>query len=417
MRVDLAVVGAGPAGLSAAVAAREKGINVIVIDEGLEPGGRLLSQVHVDPSKPVTERIWIGRTVASSLVRRAEKLGVRLMMATTVWGLFRSGELWSVMLNSGGPSEVLARAVLIATGSAEQPLPVPGWTLPGVITAGAAQVMVNQWRVRPGHRAFIVGMDPLAFATVHGLTMAGVRVLGIANPPPGVPAGDQGVPREVLGRLADLSHLAPSVLMRLGGPVSRSRAVARLACALYVRPVLRVWGAAVMLRHAVVEVEGDAEVSHVVLSPQRPDGTVAGGIRQRVPVDTVCLAGGLAPLTELAAVAGCKFTYLPELGGHVPLHGPFGQTTLPGIFVAGNVTGVESAPVVAEQGGLAGQAIGLLLNGESRDTVEAATAAAGVRVCRARDQASLRFLPGVVEGRRAMEHAWKRGHWDGVTAP
>lgn len=440
--VDLAVVGAGPAGLSAAIAARRLGLSVTVLDEAPRPGGRLLCQLHEDPSKPPGRRLWVGRKVAADLVGEAVDAGARLLMSAPVWGFFE-GETptdpagataapaagsWLVMVGGGGlrpnvdipaaanpPAQVQARAVLIATGAAEQPLPVPGWTMPGVVAAGAAQVAVNQWHARPGNRAFIIGMGPLAFTTAYALTMAGVQVVGLANPPPGALAGDQAVPANVISELSRLAHLAPSRLLRAAGPLARSAAVAKAAAALYALPLVKVWGAPVMLRHAAVEVcgsgsepgSGAVSVSAVKVMRQRPDGSLVAGSQREVQADLVCLAGGLSPLAELSAAAGCDLAFVAELGGYMPVHGPFGQTTVPGVYVAGNATGVESAPVAIEQGALTGQAIALLLRGRGEDEVWAITGEARSRISAARRQASLQFRPGIQNGREAMARLWR----------
>lgn len=258
---------------------------------------------------------------------------------------------------------------------------------------------VNQRRVRPGHRALIVGMDPLAFTTAHALSMAGVHVSGLVNPPPGPLAGEAALPWKVLSRLASLAHLTPSSLLRAAGPPAETPAIAKAASALYAFPVVKARGAPVMLRHAAVGIRGDGAVSSVTVTRQRPDGTLVPGSERTVNADLICLASGLNPLTELAAAAGCESAFVAELGGHVPLHGPFGQTTVPGVYVAGNATsGVESALVAIQQGALTGQAIGRLLGGQGENEAQAATEEARVRVATARRQPR---LSSCLESRRA----------------
>jgi sarcosine oxidase subunit alpha len=411
MKADLAVIGAGPAGLAAAAAARRAGAEVIVLDESLAPGGRLLCQVHENHSKPAGERWWIGRDVARRLLDEAARAGVtRIMTSAEVWGVFRddpqSGP-WKVMVGGAAPVEIDAGAVLIATGAAEQPAPLPGWTLPGVVTVGAAQVLVNQWRVKPGGRAVIVGLDPLAFTATHSLVMAGVSVVGMVNPAPGPLTGEAAVPSAVVARLSGLSRLAPSTLMRVAGPLFSCRRAAALAASFYLWPALKAWGTPIMLRHAAVAVLGDTVVEGVMVAAQRPGGGLVPGSERVVKADLVCLSGGLHPLAELAASAGCEFTYVPDLGGHLPLHGPFGQTTVKGLFVAGNATGVESAPVAVEQGRLAGLGIALWLDGREPAEIARATREAAAAVERARAEAPLKFLPRIAAGRAEMARRWQ----------
>lgn len=404
LAVDLLVIGAGPAGLAAAAEAAGRGLRTVVLDEYFRAGGRLLGQLYQNPE---TNRWWNGVTEAEQLVQTALEAGVEIRLSTQVWGAERLESGWRLYLvhPDGSAGQVEAPALLLATGAGEKPLALPGWTLPGVMTAGAAQVMANLHRVRPGGRALIVGVGPLAFSVAHELLLAGVKVAGIALPPPGLYTGAEAQPQRVLGRLAQMSHLAPSALLRLLGPLARWAIGAWLGIRLYPPGGWRIWGVPLWLRQAAVEILGEERVEGVALAPVSSTGVITGPARVE-QVDLVLLAGGLYPVGEIAAAAGCPMIREESLGGSVPLHGPHGETPIPGLFVAGNITGVEGAPVAIWQGRLAGLAISAASNRCSRRPTGQELSGAEASVEAARRSALIQFQPGLMEGRAHIRRRW-----------
>ena len=117
------------------------------------------------------------------------------------------------------------------------------------------------------------------------------------------------------------------------------------------------WGMPIHIRKAIVKINGTEQVESVTMCDITPDGERIQGSEKTIDVDFVCIAGGLYPLAELASVIGCPFQYVEELGGHVPVHNEQMETPLEGLFVAGNITGIESAKVARAQGTLAGLSI------------------------------------------------------------
>ncbi|MFC7557955.1 hypothetical protein ACFQY3_01330 [Paenibacillus farraposensis] len=219
-------------------------------------------------------------------------------------------------------------------------LPLDGWTLPGVMSSGAAQVMTNVHYVKPGERGIIVGMNVLSMAIARELSVDGVKVVAITLPCTHPLAGAAANPTASAKLLLQLSGLDPAAWIRIAGSRQRRCDWRDLSHA-YPYRGFRLWDIPIRLRTAVLSVNGRDRIESVTLVHVKPDGSPIPGSERVEPADFVALSGRLYPLAELAAVAGCEFVYNPELSGHVPLHGEQMETSLKGLYVAGNITGIE----------------------------------------------------------------------------
>jgi sarcosine oxidase subunit alpha len=375
-------------------------MSVTVLDEYPREGGRLLGQLH-EESKG---NWWNGLREARRLSEQAQHAGASVRTGVSVTGLEReeSGD-WTVWTSAG---LYRAGALLLATGAAESVVPVPGWTLPGVMSIGAAQVMTNVQRVKVGSRGVVIGMSVLAMAIVSELRLAGIELSAIVLPPRHALSERASDPRSVLESLLRFAHLAPRPTLRIGAPLMGSAAIRRLVLSCYPKRGMQIWNTPLQLRRAALEIVGTEKVEGVTLADIRVDGSVIPGTVRFVPADFVCLAGGLYPLAELAAVAGCPFRYVPQLGGHVPLHDERMRTPLSRLYVAGNITGVESAKVAIAQGTVAGLCMAAEANPASDAAeLEAPLEEAMAEVRKARQEALIQFQPGIAECREEMYRA------------
>ncbi|MFB9760686.1 NAD(P)/FAD-dependent oxidoreductase [Ectobacillus funiculus] len=388
--IDLVIIGAGPAGLGAAIAAAENGLKVCVLDEFVKPGGRLLGQLHEEPDGK-----WVnGITEAQKLYSRAIGLGVNILCGVSVYDLIKLDNGWCVFTTD---KTIESKCLLLATGASETPIPIPGWTLPGVMSIGAAQVMGNVHRVKPGEKGIIIGVNVLSVAIARELQLCGVHIEGILLPQPSLVSGDAANPEKMMESLLRLSHLAPSPLIRFGGKWVSPKLGARL----YPKNGFKMWSIPIQLRKTALEIIGGNQVEGVRVAEISATGEVVPGTEKVVSADFVCIAGGLTPMSELAAVAGCSFCYVPELGGHVPLHNECMQTNLKGLYVAGNITGVESAKVARTQGVVAGLAIARELNALGHRADEKIDVAIA-EVRETRRKALIQFQPGIEEARTEL---------------
>ncbi len=309
-RYDLIIVGAGPSGLSAAIEAAKKGLNVVVFDENEKPGGQLFKQIHKFFGSKEHRAKVRGFVIGQQLLDEAAEAGVSVVLNATVIGLYQDKE---VVVRIG--SEIRhykADAVVIATGAAENMVTFPGWTLPGVIGAGAAQTMMNLHGVKPGKKILMLGSGNVGLVVSFQLLQCGCEVAAIVD-----------------------------ALPRVGGYGVHAAKVARTGVPFY-------------LSHTIVKAEGEESVSGVTIAQIDDKFRFIPGTEKHFDVDTICLAVGLSPMSQLLKMAGAKMEDNPKRGGQVPICDEYGRTSIPGVFVAGDVSGIEEASSAMIEGRMAG---------------------------------------------------------------
>lgn len=393
---DSIIIGAGPAGLTAAASCAERGMRVLVIDEYMKAGGRLLGQLYEEPGGGW----WNGIEESRKLFENAFELGVEVLLSTPVNDIENSNNLWTVYTEQG---TYQTKKLLLATGAAEAPIAVPGWTLPGVMSVGAAQVMTNVHRVKPGNRGVIIGVNVLSAAIAMELKMANIEVAALTLPEKNMVTKEAGDPHEVIKSLLHVSHMAPSMLVRYGSKLMKNNFMQNMGVKFYPKNGVKMWDIPIQLRKAVTEIYGDGKVEGVKLSSINSNGEVIAGSEKIIELDFVCIAGGLYPLTELAAVAGCPFFLVEELGGYIPLHNDRMETPLPGLYVAGNITGIEGAKVAAAQGKTAGLSMAANF---TRDNMDAEIQNAVNETADIRANAYIQFHPEINTGRKKLSEQW-----------
>ena len=326
---QLLIIGAGPAGLAAAVTATEAGLQVTVLDERPYPGGQFykpLAASHaVAPGQSLDDQFKAGRV----LIERAHKLGIRLLSQTTVWGgvLDDSDQLEIGVLREGEAQIFHPQHLIIATGAYERALPIPGWTLPGVLTTGAAQTLARSYRVAPGRRILIAGNGPLNLQVACELIRGGARVAAVIESAP----APWRRPLTVL----QAGLYSPQLMTQgLGYLIALKRA-----------------GVEVLYRHVVTRIEGETQAERVFIARLAGDGSIQKGSERDFEVDTVCLGYGFLPSSELARQLGCKII-TNEQGQLSVEHSECGQTSVPNVYVAGEAGGIGGAQIALRQGQL-----------------------------------------------------------------
>ena len=312
IQAEIVIIGAGCAGLCAARQAAAAGADALVIDENERPGGQLFKQIHKFFGSKEHQAGSRGFEIGARLLEDVRGAGARVMLNSLVYGLLPDDSMG--MISGGVNYSVKSKRIIIASGAKENYLAFPGSTLPGVMGAGAAQTMININRVLPGKRVLMVGSGNVGLIVAYQLTQAGAEVVALVEAAPVI--GGYGV------------HAAK--IRRAGVPI--------------------------LLRHTLIGAWGDGEVRRVGVAEVDDKFSPIPGTEKYFDADTICLAVGLNPMTELARMRGCEFVYIPLFGGFVPLHDENMETSAKGIYVAGDITGVEEASTAMEEGNLAGVA-------------------------------------------------------------
>ena len=176
---DIAIVGAGPAGLSAACQAAASGAKVLLIDENRLPGGQLFKQIHKFFGSKAHQAGTRGYMIGRELLKKVEDSGAEVWLNTVVYGMQKDCSLGAI--HDGEHWQVKAKKVIVAAGAKENYMAFPGSTLPGVMGAGAAQTMINVNRVLPGERILMLGSGNVGLIVSYQLMQAGAEVVALVE--------------------------------------------------------------------------------------------------------------------------------------------------------------------------------------------------------------------------------------------
>jgi NADPH-dependent 2,4-dienoyl-CoA reductase/sulfur reductase-like enzyme len=331
-----------------------------LVDERVTLGGQIYKQMG--PGFAVRDPAALGADYVRgrALIDAAQASGAWLLTSTSVLAI--DGDR-VVLARDGEPARtVTARRLLLAAGAHDRPVTFPGWTLPGVLTAGGAQTLVKTQRVLPGDAILFAGSGPLALAfpaQLHGYG-ANVELVLEAGPPP-----------------------RPADVLRMGLAAPGNTGLLRDAIR-YRTQLLR-GRVALRYRRIVVRAEGDGRVESVTHARVDADWRVVPGSEETIAVDTLCVGYGFVPSVELPRLAGCAFDDDENRGGPVVRVDEWMRTTVPSVFAAGDGTGVEGSFVAIDEGRLA--AIGAAADLGALDEAAARAAAAPVRRRLARKRA------------------------------
>ncbi|MFI6759999.1 NAD(P)/FAD-dependent oxidoreductase [Micromonospora sp. NPDC050417] len=328
----IVVVGAGPAGLAAALAAADHGAEVSVVDLGSLPGGQYLRQPAVAGLPPARHG-----AAAVRLLHRTRNhprivflLGHQVWQATAQPGSDPDHPVLTLRLEGpAGPVTMRPAALVLAPGGHDRVVPFPGWDLPGVVTAGAAQALAKGQGVLVGRRVLVAGTGPFLLTVADGLAAAGAEVAGV------VEASRLHRWAGHLGAIASAPGKLGEAFRYLGG-LRRRR--------------IPIWSG-----EAVTQVEPDGDGLRATV--RRVDAEWRPGpVTRTVTVDALCVGHGFTPSVELAVALGCAVRTDPADGSLVVDVDESQASTVPGVFVAGEATGVGGADLARHEGTLAGLA-------------------------------------------------------------
>lgn len=311
LHTEVAIIGGGPAGMSAAIAAANQGARVTLFDMGKKLGGQLVKQTHRFFGSEKEYAGIRGIDIAKILTEEVEKNKlIDVKLDTTVLAIYSDG----VISYEQGKEykRMTSEKTIIAAGAAEKMLLFENNDLPGVYGAGAVQTLMNQHGIVPGNKVLMIGAGNIGLIVSYQLMQAGVKVAAIIDAAP-----------------------------KVGGYLVHASKIRRL-------------GIPILTQHTIKKALGNETVEGAVICEVDDKFNPIEGTDQTIDADIICLAVGLSPQGELVRQAGCEVKYVPSLGGFVPLRDENLQTTAKGIYVAGDTAEVEEASAAMVEGTIAG---------------------------------------------------------------
>lgn len=322
MRCDLAIIGAGPAGLAAATQAAALGVDAILFDEQPAPGGQIYRGIETVQQTRRDDLAILGEEYAEGtlLAEAFRASGAAYEPGSIVWQALEDGRIG---VSRGGTARIVAaQRILIASGAIERPVPIPGWTLPGVMTVGAAQTLLKSSGLVPDGRVVFAGTGPLLWLFAAQMLRAGGTIDAILDT---TPRGNY------LRALPHALSFAFSPYMSKGLALTRE-----------VKRKIRVITGVTALSAA-----GDDKLSSIAVK-------TGNNKEKRIAVDTLLLHQGVVPNVNLAMAAGIAHRWDDRQLCWTPILDADGNTSVNGIVIAGDGGGIGGAFAAAERGRLAG---------------------------------------------------------------
>ncbi|MEZ5801574.1 MAG: NAD(P)/FAD-dependent oxidoreductase [Nitratireductor sp.] len=314
---DLVIIGAGPAGMAAANTAAQSGLSALLLDEQSRAGGQIYRNVERAAN---TRSKVLGKdyTCGLALVEKLKHERITHVTGAAVWQVGQECELtYSV---AGKACQATGKRLLIATGALERPMPVPGWTLPGVMTAGAAQILLKQSGI-VCERAVLVGSGPLLYLVAAQMIRTGTAPLAIVET------------QSFSDRISAMRHV--------GGALRGWRYLAK---GLALLAELRRAGIARLTAATSISIEGDGKAQAIRFT--------SAGRENRIECATILLHHGVVPNTQISRSIGLDHRWDPDQRCFAPQTDGWGRTSLPAIFIAGDGGGIGGAKAAELAGSL-----------------------------------------------------------------
>jgi sarcosine oxidase subunit alpha len=320
---NILIVGAGPAGLCAAIEAAKLGANVLVVDENSRVGGQLIKQTHkffgsTDEMAGV-RGVEIAKILEDEIKKLEKKGKINILLNSTVIGYYESQtknkHRFAAVKRLGYKNElydITCDKVIFTCGARENMIVFPGNDLPGVYGAGAVQTLMNVYGVKPGNKVLMVGAGNVGLIVSYQLLQAGVEVDRVIEALPFIGG----------------YHVHAAKLRRCGVPIYTS--------------------------HTILKAHGKDKVEGATVIELDKNWQPIAGTEEYIECDTICLAVGLTPSVRLIAQTGATIDYIPEASGYIALHNESMETSKKGVFVAGDLSGIEEASTAMLEGKIAG---------------------------------------------------------------
>lgn len=334
--IDLVIVGAGPAGLAAACEARHSGLEVTLLDEQLAPGGQIYRAVDAASLK---RRSVLGEDYAAGaeLTRAFARSGAKHISGAAVWNVGR--DLTVNYLQAGSSHAIQARKIVLASGAMERPFPIPGWTLPGVMGAGAAQILYKSAGALPTEPAVLAGCGPLLYLLASQYLQAGVTLKAVIH----------------TTRASDYMKASSHLVGALKGWRDLRKGMRMLAH---------------LRRHRVPVYAGAEALEIHGIDRAEAISFTHKGTTHRIGSSLILLHQGVVPNTQLSWSLRARHNWNDAQLCWEPVTDTYGQIETTGIYIAGDSRGIVGAKASATQGRLAAVAIASSLGRRSEKELQ-----------------------------------------------
>jgi len=327
---DVVIIGAGPSGIGAAVVLAEYSLKVLLIDENNQIGGQICRKPVYQPESKFRGPQPPGLQIDLSAATGANKNNLHIMTPACVLGVFPEKHLL-LSTSEGSVKEIRARRLIFATGAREKVFPFKGWTLPGVMTLGAAQILLKYYGVLAAPKILITGAGPLVYLLSSQIIGAGGKVTAVL---------DRSSSATMLNAMWVMAGQWPKIgqgLLVLGRLIKKRVSIKH--------------------RMQVVEVKGKDTLQEVIAVKIAPDGTTVQGSQKRYETHLLACGNGFIPNIELPQLAGCDLTYATDKGGWIVKVDRSMETSVSGVFAAGEITGIAGGDKSLIEGRLAAWSI------------------------------------------------------------
>lgn len=312
INIEIAIIGGGPAGLCAAIAAASMGAEVMLLERSNKTGGQLIKQTHKffgsEKQYASVRGIDISDILISELQKYKDK--IKVLVDATVMGVYEDGII--TVEYKKKYIKIKPQKIIVATGASEKFLAFPNNDLPGIYGAGAVQTLMNEYGVAPGKNVLMVGAGNIGLIVSYQLLQAGVKVRAIIDAAP-----------------------------KIGGFLVHAAKIRRM-------------GIPILTSHTVKYAHGCDSLEKITICELDDKWQQIPGSEKDFEADVMCIAVGLSPLCEVLWQIGCEMKYVPELSGHVPVRNSEMLTSVENIYIAGDAAGVEEASSAMVEGRLAG---------------------------------------------------------------
>ncbi len=330
---EIAIIGAGPAGLAAAEAAAKAGCRVVLLDAYARPGGQYYKQLAFGLKSRKPGALHHGYAIADRLFEFVgQHPQIELMSGASVWAASSTGNGFELQIEQNGSSPrsitLTAQAVILVPGAYDRALAFPGWDLPGIMTAGGIQTLLKSFRTLPGKRVALSGAGPFLLPVAALLAKSGAEVVGVF----------------------EATH--PRQWLRYGPQAMKH--FDKLREGAEYTAILRKYRVPMRYGRAVIRAEGDERVQRITVARLDADWRPLPGKSEVLEVDALGLGYGFMPNTELSYALGCEHYYSQTQAAFFACHDSDMQSSRAGVFVAGELTGIGGSGIALLQGKIAG---------------------------------------------------------------